>query len=178
MPQPARTAAHPFLTNVPVAASALIGRETAVQQLCDLLSAYRVVTLTGPGGIGKTVLASDVARRLFPTFEGDVLLVELVSLSDPELVPSAVAYVLNLQLRGDGTSAASVARAIGDKKFLLVLDNCEHVIDAAAGMAETLVRLCPHTTVLATSREVLRIEGEFVYRVPPLEVPSQHLEAS
>ena len=178
MPQPARTAAHPFLSNVPVAASALIGRETAVQQLCDLLSAYRVVTLTGPGGIGKTVLASDVARRLFPTFEGDVLLVELTSLSDPELVPSAVAYVLNLQLRGDGTSAASVARAIGDKKFLLVLDNCEHVIDAAAAMAETLVRLCPQTTVLSTSREVLRIEGEAVYRVPPLEVPPQHVEAS
>ena len=136
------------------------------------------MTLTGPGGIGKTVLASEVARRLFPTIESDVLFVELVSLSDPDLVPSTIAYVLNLQLRGDEMSPESVARAIGSKKVLLVLDNCEHVIDAAATMAETLLRLCPYTTVLATSREVLRIEGEFVYRVPVLEVPAQHVEAS
>ncbi len=178
VPWAVRTAARPFLTNVPVAASALIGRETAVRQLCDLLSAYRVVTLTGPGGIGKTVLASEVARRLFPTLEGDVLLVELVSLSEADRVPSAVAYVLNLQLRGDEMSAASVARAIGTKKLLLVLDNCEHVIDAAARMVEALVQVCPHMTVLATSQEVLSIEGEFVYRVPPLAVPAPHLEAS
>ncbi|SMF03453.1 non-specific serine/threonine protein kinase [Tistlia consotensis] len=173
-----RTASHPFLTNVPVAASALIGRETAVQHLRDLLSAYRVVTLAGPGGIGKTVLASEVARRLVPALESDVLLVELVSLSDPELVPSAVASTLDLQLRGDEMSPAAVARALGGRKVLLLLDNCEHVIDAAATMAETLLRLCPHATVLATSREVLRIEGEVVYRVPPLEVPAEDLEAS
>ncbi|HYB09072.1 MAG TPA: winged helix-turn-helix domain-containing protein, partial [Alphaproteobacteria bacterium] len=154
----ARPAARPFETNVPVAASALVGREAAVQHLRDLLSAYRVVTLTGPGGIGKTVLASEIARRLFPTIESDVLFVELVSLSDPSLVPSTVAGVLGLRLGGDEISPESVARAVGDKKLLLVLDNCEHVIDAGARMAETVVRLCPHTTVLATSREVLRIE--------------------
>ena len=171
-------AAHPFLTNVPVAASALIGRETAVQHLCDLVTAYRVVTLTGPGGIGKTVLASEVARRLFPTLEADVFFVELVSLSDPDLVPSTVAHVLHLQLHGDEMSPESVARSIGSEKVLLVLDNCEHVIDAAATMVETLLRLCPHTTVLATSREVLRIEGEFVYRVLALEVPAEELENS
>ncbi len=167
-----RTGAHQFLTNVPVAASALIGREAAVQHLRDLLSAYRVVTMTGPGGIGKTVLATELARRLFPTLESDVLLVELVSLSDPGLVPWAVASTLGLQLIGE-ISPEAVARAIGGKKLLLVLDNCEHLIDAAAALAETLVRLCPRTTVLATSQEVLRIEGEFVYRVTPLEVPSQ-----
>ena len=175
---PGRASAAPnlFLTNVPVAASALVGRETAVQQLCDLLSAYRAVTLTGPGGIGKTVLASEVARRLFPNVKSDVFFVELVSLSDPDLVPSAVASVLSPQMGGDEISPASVARAIGSKKMLLVLDNCEHVIGAAANLAETLLRVCPHTTVLATSREVLRIEGEFVYHVAPLEVPSQHEE--
>jgi non-specific serine/threonine protein kinase len=172
-PERVRSAAHPFLTNVPVAASALVGRETAVQQLRDLVSAYRVVTLTGPGGIGKTVLASEVARRLFPTLEGDVLFVELVSLSDPGLVPSTVAHVLNLHLHGDEVSAQSVARAIGDKRVLIVLDNCEHVIDAAATTAEILVSLCPHVSVLATSRELLRIEGEFAYRVPALDVPAQ-----
>jgi non-specific serine/threonine protein kinase len=170
--------AQAFQCNIPLAASALIGREVAVQQLRDLVSAYRVVTLTGPGGIGKTVLASEVARRLFPALASDVLLVELVSLSDPDLVPSAVASVLHLQLRGEEISAELVARATGSKKVLVVLDNCEHVIDAAAKLVETLVRSCPHTTVLATSREVLRVEGEFVYRVPALEVPADDLEAS
>src|SRR6185503_1742270 len=97
-------------TNVPIAASALIGREAAVQDLRELLSAYRVVTLTGPGGIGKTVLAAEVARRLFPTLESNVLFVELVSLSDPGLVPSAVVSVLGLQLGGDEVSPESVAR--------------------------------------------------------------------
>ncbi|HEY6631741.1 MAG TPA: AAA family ATPase, partial [Rhizobiaceae bacterium] len=162
--------------NVPVAASALVGRETAVEQLRDLVSAYRVVTLTGPGGIGKTVLAAEVARRLFPMFEGDVLFVELVSLSNPDLVPTTVANALSLQLHGDQVSAEAVARAIGDRKALLVLDNCEHLIDAAATMAETLLRLCPRTALLATSREVLRIDGEFVYRVLPLEVPGHALQ--
>ena len=119
MPQTSRAGlseAHSFLTNIPVAASALIGREAAVQHLCDLLSAYRIVTLTGPGGIGKTVLASEIARRSFPTFDGDVLLVELASLSDPDLVPTAVAYALNLQLRSEVMTADAIARAIGGKR--------------------------------------------------------------
>jgi non-specific serine/threonine protein kinase len=163
----------PIGTNVPVAASALIGRISNAQHLRDLLSAYRVVTLTGPGGIGKTVLALEVARNLFPTFQGDVLLVELGSLSDPELVASVVTGVLGLKLDGGEISVEAVARAIGPKKLLLVLDNCEHVVDAAARLAETIVRLCPCATVLATSREMLRIQGECVYRVPPLEVPPE-----
>jgi non-specific serine/threonine protein kinase len=161
-----------FLTNVRVAAGTLVGREAAVQHLRDLVSAYRAVTLAGPGGIGKTVLASEVARRLFPEIESDVFFVELVALSDPQLVPSKVAGVLGLRLGGEKISSASVARAIGNRKILLVLDNCEHVIDSVAELAETLLCLCPQTTVLATSREVLRIAGEYVYHVAPLEVPS------
>src|SRR5467141_4333501 len=172
-----RSPAEPFQTNLPAAASELVGRANAVQHLRGLLSAYRVVTLTGPGGIGKTRLALEVARGLFPSFQGDVRLVELVSLSDPGLVPSAVAGGLSLKLGGDEISAESVARAIGAQRLLLVLDNCEHVIDAAARLAETVVRMCPRTTILATSREILNIEGEHVYRVPPLDVPPQHEEA-
>jgi predicted ATPase/DNA-binding winged helix-turn-helix (wHTH) protein len=170
--EPVRSDAEPFQTNLPAAASDLIGRTIAMQHLRGLLSAYRVVTLTGPGGIGKTKLALEVARGLFPSFQGDVRLVELVSLSDPGLVPSAAAAGLGLQLVGDEISADSVARAIGAQKLLLVLDNCEHVIDAAAKFAETVVRMCSRTTILATSREILKIEGEHVYRVPPLDVPS------
>jgi predicted ATPase/DNA-binding winged helix-turn-helix (wHTH) protein len=176
--EPMRSPAEPFQTNLPAAASELVGRTNAVQHLRGLLSAYRVVTLTGAGGIGKTRLALEVARGLFPSFQGDVRLVELVSLSDPDLVPSAVAEVLGLKLGGDKISAGSVARAIGAQKLLLVLDNCEHVIDAAAKLAETVVRMCSRTTILATSREILKIEGEHVYRVPPLDVPPQHEEPS
>src|SRR5467141_4112069 len=172
--EPMRSPAEPFQTNLPAAVSELVGRTNAVQHLRGLLSAYRVVTLTGSGGIGKTRLALEVARGLFPTFQGDVRLVELVSLSDPGLVPTAVAGVLGLKLGGDEISAESVARAIGARKLLFVLDNCEHVIDAAAKLAETIVRMCPRTTILATSREILKIEGEYVYRVPPLDVPTQH----
>src|SRR5258708_5021708 len=171
-----RSPAEPFQTNLPAAASELVGRTNAVQHLRGLLSAYRVVTLTGPGGIGKTRLAFEVARGLFPSFQGDVRLVRLVSLSDPGLVPSPVAGGLSLKLGGDEISAESVARAIGAQGLLLVLDNCEHVIDAAARLAETIVRMCPRTTILATSREILKIEGEYVYRVPPLDVPSEHEE--
>ena len=159
------------LSNLPAAASRLIGRGAAAQHLRDLLSGHRAVTLTGPGGIGKTVLALEVARSLLPSFQGDGWLVELASLSDAGLVPSMVAATLGLTLGRNPISPEAVARAIGARKLLLVLDNCEHVIDAAARLAETVIRLCPRASVLATSREVLRIEGESVYRVPPLDVP-------
>jgi predicted ATPase/DNA-binding winged helix-turn-helix (wHTH) protein len=157
--------------NFPPVITRLVGRTAACQSVRDLVSAYRVVTLTGPGGIGKTSLAVKAVRYLLPEFEDGGWLVELASLSDPGLVPSTVASTLGLKLSGE-ISVESVARAIGGRHLLLVLDNCEHVIDAAANLTETLTRLCPRTTIVATSREVLRIDGEAVYRVPPLEVPA------
>jgi predicted ATPase/DNA-binding winged helix-turn-helix (wHTH) protein len=167
-----------FRTNVPVATSALVGRAQARQHLLDVLPAFRVVTLTGPGGIGKSVLGLEVARSLLPGFDGDCWLVELASLGDPALLPTAVASVLGLRVGGDEISAEAVARAIGGQKLLLMLDNCEHLIDAVARLTETVVRMCPHASVLATSREILRIDGEYVYRVPPLSVPPPHLQAA
>jgi len=175
---PSRVPVRPFLTNVPAPGSELIGRNAAVRHLLENLSAYRAITLTGPGGIGKTALALEIARSLFPAVHGDCWLVDLASLSDPGLIPSVVAGVLGLKLGSDEIYPASVARAIGGKRLLLVLDNCEHVIDAAARLAETVMRLCPATSILATSREVLRIEGEHVYRVPPLDVPSHEQDDS
>ena len=160
-------------TNFPAAITPLIGRSAAQHRLQDLVSAYRVVTLTGPGGIGKTMLALEIARSVLGEFADGGWLVELASLSDPDLVPSAVAGTLRLTLGASIISPEAVARAIAEKKLLLVLDNCEHLIDAAATLAETLIRLCPRVTILATSREVLRSEGEYVYRVPPLEVPTE-----
>jgi predicted ATPase/DNA-binding winged helix-turn-helix (wHTH) protein len=157
--------------NFPVAVSDIIGRAAAARLVRDLISAYRVVTLTGPGGIGKTTLAIETARGVLGDYKGGVWLVELASLADAGLVPSAVAGVLGLKLLGGANSAEAVARAIGNANLLLILDNCEHVIDAAAELAEAVVRFSPWATVLATSREVLRIDGEQVYRVPPLDVP-------
>src|ERR1700681_2491178 len=166
-----RTSGAPPASNFPPLISRLVGRAAAAQFVQDLVSAYRVVTLTGPGGIGKTSLAIKAVRYLLPDFEHGGWLVELASLFDPGLVPSTVASTLGLKLAGE-ISAESVARAVGGRHLLLVLDNCEHVIDAAANLAETFTRPCPRTPIVATSREVLRIDGEAVYRVPPLEVPA------
>ena len=168
---PPRTSGLPPPNNFPPLITRLIGRAAACQFVRDLVSAYRVVTLTGPGGIGKTSLAIKAVRYLLPDFEDGGWIVELASVSDPGLVPSTVAATLGLKVTGE-ISAESVARAVGGRHLLLVLDNCEHVIDAAANLAETLTRLCPRTTIVATSREVLRIDGESVYRVPPLDVPA------
>ena len=168
---PTRTSGSPPANNFPPLITRLIGRAAACQFVRDLVSAYRVVTLTGPGGIGKTSLAIKAVRYLLPDFEDGGWIVELASLSDPGLVPTTVASTLGLKLSGE-ISAESVARAVGGRHLLMVLDNCEHVIDAAANLAETVTRLCPRTAIVATSREVLRIDGESVYRVPSLDVPA------
>jgi predicted ATPase len=155
---------------LPINVTPLIGRSAAVEFVRNLVSAYRIVTLVGPGGIGKTVLAMEAVRGLLSQFSDGVWLVELASLSDSDLVASATAKTLELKL-GNIISSEAVARAIKERQLSLLLDNCEHVIDAAAVFAETLIRLCPRITIVATSREALRIDGEYVYRVRPLEVP-------
>jgi predicted ATPase/DNA-binding winged helix-turn-helix (wHTH) protein len=167
------------VTNFPATVTHLVGRSAAVARLQDLMSAYRMVTLTGPGGIGKSTLGMKVARRILGEFPDGGWLVELASLSDPALVPSTMAGVLGLRLGSNNIVPESVANAIGDKKLLLVLDNCEHLVGAVASLAETLLARCSNITVQATSRETLRIQGEHVYRVPSLDVPAtDHIEAT
>ncbi len=160
------------LTNFPVPVTRLIGRKAAVARLRDLISAYRLVTLTGPGGIGKTSLALKAARGIVGEYADGGWSVELASLSDPALVSTAVAATLRVPTQVTGVTPETIARSIGDRQLLLILDNCEHLIEAVATLAETLLGHCPHTTIVATSRETLRIQGEHVYRVPPLEVPA------
>ena len=162
-----------FQSNLPQPSSELIGRRAALDQLRNLMSAYRLVTLTGPGGIGKTRLAQELAYSLRPSFDNDVQFVELASISNPDLVPSAIASILGQNLADDKISPAALARAIAGRRLLLVIDNCEHVIDAAARCIETILRHCERTSILATSRELLGIDGEYPYRVAPLNVPRE-----
>jgi predicted ATPase/DNA-binding winged helix-turn-helix (wHTH) protein len=160
-------------SNLPEPVSELIGRETAVSEVLDLVAAHRLVTLTGVGGIGKTRLGLEVARHLVPRFSDGVWFAEIGPLSDPELAPATVAVAAGLTLEQGTASADRVAAALGTRHLLLVLDNCEHVIEAAARMAEALLHASSVSCVLATSREPLRAEGEYVYRVPPLDVPAE-----
>jgi DNA-binding winged helix-turn-helix (wHTH) protein len=160
-------------TNLPESVSELIGRDEELHQIVALAARHRLVTLTGPGGIGKTRLALAVARRLLPQFADGVWLAELAPLSNAGLVAGAVAAAVGLELSGGSASPERVAQALGGRSLLLVLDNSEHVVGAAATMAETLLRAGPALHVIATSREPLKAEGERVYPVPSLAVPPE-----
>lgn len=162
-----------MVTNLPEAVSPLIGRDTELHEILTLTADRRLVTLTGPGGIGKTRLGLEVARELLGAFRDGVWLAELGALTDPEQVPYAVAAALGLTFATGALPPERVAAALGSRHMLLVLDNCEHVIEAAAAMTEAVLRASPVACVLATSREPLRAEGESVYRVPSLEVPDE-----
>jgi predicted ATPase/DNA-binding winged helix-turn-helix (wHTH) protein len=164
------------LTPLPAPASELIGRDVTMADVASLLTAHRIVTLTGAGGIGKTRLGIEVARHALPSFADGVWLAQFAPASHGNVVSSAVASALGLELSGGSAEPEQIARALGSKQILLMFDNCEHVIDAAAGMADAIVRANPRACVLATSREPLRAEGEWIYRVPPLDVPAEAAE--
>src|SRR5580693_8682593 len=163
-------------TNLPSPTSGLIGREAELAEATALVTAHRLVTLVGAGGIGKSRLGREVARHMLPRFADGVWVAELGLLSDPDLVPVTVATTLGLELAAGAVTPERVAAALGAKQLLLVLDNCELVIDAAARMAEVLLRANPTAQVMATSREPLRAEDEYLYRVPPLAAPPEGTE--
>jgi DNA-binding winged helix-turn-helix (wHTH) protein len=162
------------LTNLPEPVSELIGRDAQLGEITELVKAHRLVTLVGAGGIGKTRLSLEAARQLLPWFTDGVWVAELGPLSDPELVPVTVATALGLTLASGTLSAERVAAALGTKQVLLVLDNCEHVIEAAARVAEALMRASSDACVLATSREPLRARDEFLHRVPARGACGRH----
>src|SRR5437899_6745927 len=129
-------------SNLPESVSDLIGRDASLREVVDLVTTHRLVTLTGAGGIGKTRLGLEAGRQLLPRFDG-VGLAELGPLADPQLVPITVATALGLMPATGTVSAESVAAALGGRRALLVLDNCEHLIEAAARMAEAVLRASP-----------------------------------
>lgn len=151
--------------------SPIVGRANALKDIYEVTQRHRLITLVGPGGIGKTRLAFETARQLTEQYVDGVYLAELASAASADYLPTTIAVALGFP-PGDGTpSLDRIAAALATKRLLLVLDNCEHVIEGAAQICERLLRIAPGATVLATSREPLRIGGEFVYRVQPLDVP-------
>ncbi|HEX4615185.1 MAG TPA: winged helix-turn-helix domain-containing protein [Stellaceae bacterium] len=163
-------------TNLPEPISELIGRDDVLGEILNLAAVHRLVTLTGAGGIGKTRLALAAARRLLPQFADGVWLAEFSPIADPELLPVTVAAAIGLNLGGGVVTTQRVSRALAGRRLLLVLDTCEHVIGAAAALAEAVLRAGGTLRLLATSREPLRAEGEWVYPVPPLAVPAEDAE--
>jgi predicted ATPase len=142
--------------------------------LAGLLEQYQLVTVTGPGGSGgseKTRLAVEVARHVAGRFADGVWLVELAQVRDPEQVAAVVAAALGVREQPGAPFAGTLARVLARQQLLLVLDNCEHVIAAAAGLCAELVAACDDVRVLATSREALRVGAEARYRLAPLAVP-------
>ena len=165
--------------NLPQQLTRLIGRADAVSRIAARLRRHRLLSIVGPGGIGKTSVAIAVAEASVNTYEHGVCFVDLAPLADGRLVPSAVAQVLGFDIRSDDPVPGLVG-ALRDRRLVLVLDNCEHVIEAAAALAVAILRGAADVHILATSREPLRAEGEYVQRLPPLSsgFPSDHLGAA
>ncbi|MFI6494371.1 BTAD domain-containing putative transcriptional regulator [Streptomyces sp. NPDC050564] len=160
--------------NLPTPATALIGREREMAEVEKLLGRSRLLTLTGAGGCGKTRLALAVASRRGDDFRDGVWFVDLAALTEPHLVPEAVAAVLGLQLPLSGRAREALIAQLGGRDMLLVLDNCEHLVDACAALVSEVMARCPGVFVLATSREPLRSYGERTFRVPSLGLPDPH----
>ena len=162
--------------NLPQQLTRFIGRQRELAGVRSLVSQSRLITLSGPGGIGKTRLALEVARDRLDEYADGVWLVEFASISDPQLIPQTVASALNLREERGRSITDAVANYLKSRNLLLVLDNCEHVIGAIAQLADALLRNCPNLRILATSRESLAIAGEALFRVPPLSLPDTATE--
>jgi non-specific serine/threonine protein kinase len=160
--------------NLPLQVNRFIGREREMTAVRGLLVNTRLLTLTGAGGSGKTRLALQVATDLLEEFEHGVWWVELAALSDPLLVPQAVASVVGIPERAGCSVTEALSDALRPKQLLLVLDNCEHLLAACVQLIETLLHTCSQLRVLATSREALTITGETIWLVLPLRVPDTY----
>jgi predicted ATPase len=160
--------------NLPLQLNSFVGRGREMAEIETLLADRRLLTLTGPGGSGKTRLALAVTSEVAEWFGDGVWLVELASLSDPDLLPQAVASVLGVRETPSAPLVDALVAYLEPRNVLLVLDNCEHLIEACASLAEALLRRCPDLRVLATSREALGVAGETLFAVPPLTLPDPH----
>ena len=158
--------------NLPAEPNSFVGRERDLEELALLLDAVRALTLCGPGGIGKTRLALRLAQEMVPGFPDGAWLVELADTTDPSLLPGRIASTIGIREEADSPLAETLIEALRPRQLLLVLDTCEHIVDACAALVQQLLAGCPQLRLIATSREPLRVRGETVWRVPPLAVPA------
>jgi predicted ATPase len=159
------------LAGLPTDASSFVGRDHELAELRALLAGTRLLTLSGTGGAGKTRLAVELARGAEPSYAGGAALVELAAVGEPRLVPDAVAAALDVRALPGRSVAETLADFLAPRTVLLVVDNCEHVLAASAAIVDALLRAAPGATIVATSREPLRVPGEVVFRVPSLAIP-------
>ena len=193
LPRPERVAqlCHPDLVNgfpplrvaktvvdqhLPVQLTSFVGRQAELNQARDLLAENRVVTLTGAGGVGKTRLAIEAAAQLAGGFGGGVRYVDLAAITDPNLVPVTMARALGLPDQPGRSTMDTLTRFVADRQMLVVLDNCEHLLDASAALMVALLEVCSGVTLLTTSRETIGVAGEVSWRVPSLPLADEAVE--
>ncbi|MFN2177642.1 MAG: AfsR/SARP family transcriptional regulator, partial [Anaerolineales bacterium] len=171
---PATEPVQPFasLNNLPLELTSFIGRRDEIRQVQELLQANRLVTVIGHGGIGKTRLAIEVSRAVLERFPDGIWLVDLAPLSDPEKVAQSAARAVGIMVDTGAQALEALLDYLRPRQMLLVLDNCEHLIEACAQLVEAVMTKCPQVKILATSREPLGTTGETVYYLPSLSVPN------
>ncbi len=160
-----------FPNNLPVQLTSFVGREREVAEVKRLLATTRLLTLTGPGGTGKTRLSLHASAEALESFAGGIWLIELAPLADPALIAQAAAVALGVREGGGRTLLEALIDYLRRKQILLILDNCEHLVEACSRFVEALLRACLKLKVLASSREALGIAGETAFRVPSLALP-------
>ncbi len=174
---PLRTSKAVGVPNLPKQLASFVGRETEMADVTRLLADNRLVTLTGAGGAGKTRLAIEVAARMAASnFRDGLCYVDLAPLTDPDVVPIAAARALGLSDQPGRSTTETLTRFIGDRDMLMVLDNCEHLLDASASLAVVVLGSCPAVTLLATSREPIGVPGEVTRQVPSLSLADEAIE--
>jgi DNA-binding winged helix-turn-helix (wHTH) protein len=160
---------------LPVRLTPMIGRERIVSEISWQLVIHRLVTIHGPGGIGKTTVATSVGHALLADFAGAARFFDCGPIDDPHLVSSGLAAILGVPVQSSDPTASLIS-VLRPQRMLLILDGCEHVIEAAAPLVERIIREAPQVAIPATSREALRVEGEHVCRLPGLESPPESVE--
>ncbi len=164
--------------NIPIPLTSFIGREKELKEIADLLSKSRLVTLTGSGGVGKTRLAIQVVPDVLDRFPDGVWFLDLAPLTDPALVPNTLANLLGLRESSDIKLSVTdqLINYFRSRTALVIFDNCEHLIESSAQLVHSLLTSCEQPSILATSREALRVSGEIPYRVPSLDIPKSGIE--
>src|SRR5512141_33519 len=157
--------------NLPAATTSFIGREKEKAEIKQAISAHRLITLTGSGGTGKTRLSLQIAADLLDQFADGVCFVELAPLTDPSLIPQTILSALDASESQDKTITQALIERVHGKKLLLILDNCEHLIETTAKLVETLLSNAPELKILASSREALGVQGEMAWHVPSMSLP-------